>query len=415
MTVDNSGLLEASPGIHSDRLDQQKPDADLQSRRRTPVKIAVVIPRYGLVGGGEFFALELTERIAAMSPSYEIHVFANQWRQRSGLIHFHKVPIVSFPKYLTTVSFAWFARRGIDKIGFDIIHSHERIFDADIVSLHSVPHRLWVGNIRKKRFFSLFDRVTIGVDNSMVRNSDNTLFLPVSSIARDWFIDEYPFVAEHTRIMHPGVDMAKFERPDRSQCRKDIRARFGFLESDTLLLFVGMNFELKGLEPLILAMGRLKNTPREKQRPLKLLVVGKGNQNKYRKVAEDNGIGDDIHFAGVIEERIEEVFLASDFYAMLSSFDTFGMTVLEAMAASLPVIVSPQVGAKDLVRDGVNGFIVEREDVEAVSQKILLLLDQEKRTVMGADAYRVAKEHSWDAMAHKIKGFYEDILNRKGF
>ncbi len=51
--------------------------------------------------------------------------------------------------------------------------------------------------------------------------------------------------------------------------------------------------------------------------------------------------------------------MASDIFMMLSRFDTFGMTVLEAMAVSLPVIISSNVGAKDLIRERVNGFIAE--------------------------------------------------------
>jgi UDP-glucose:(heptosyl)LPS alpha-1,3-glucosyltransferase len=373
-------------------------------------KIAVVIPKYGLVGGGEKFVVELTERIARAFPC-EMHVFANQWKQHSGLIRFHKVPIISFPKYLTTVSFAWFAQRSIQKMGFDIVHAHERIFAADIVSLHSIPHRLWVRDVRRKRFLSLFDRATIGVEKAMVRNHDKTLFLPVSGIARDQFIIEYPDVADRVEVMHPGVDIAGFERLDRSQCRTNIRRQYGLQETDTVLLFAGMNFELKGLDQVILALARIKTMPPE--RPLKLLVVGKGDQNKYRTIAKNAGLDDDIRFAGVRKEKMEEVYLAADFYAMLSSFDTFGMTVLEAMAASLPVIISPNVGAKDLVQEGVNGFIVAREDIDAVSRAIRLLLDPEKRIAMGSHAYQVAQDHHWDIMAHRVIGLYEKILAGK--
>jgi len=119
----NSDRPFVPPSIRSDSLAPRKRDAEFQSPCPTPVKIAVVIPKYGLVGGGEIFALELTERIARLS-SYEFHVFANQWKKQSELIQFHKVPIVSFPKYLTTVSFAWFAQQKIKKIGCDLIHSH---------------------------------------------------------------------------------------------------------------------------------------------------------------------------------------------------------------------------------------------------------------------------------------------------
>jgi UDP-glucose:(heptosyl)LPS alpha-1,3-glucosyltransferase len=374
-------------------------------------KIAVVIPRYGLVGGGEKFVVELTERITRKFPC-EMHVFANRWKRHSGLIRFHKVPVISFPKYLTTVSFAWFAQRRIQEMGFDIVHAHERLFAADIVSLHSIPHRLWVRDVRQKRFLSLFDRATIGVEKAMVLNNDKTLFLPVSSIARDQFITEYPHVVDRVEVMHPGVDMSGFERLDRSQCRANIRRQFGLLETDTVLLFAGMNFELKGLDQVISALGSIKATLHE--RPLKLLVVGKGDQNKYLKMAQNAGLGDDVRFAGIRKEYMEEVYLAVDFYAMLSSFDTFGMTVLEAMAASLPVIISPNVGAKDLVQEGVNGFIVAREDIDAVSRRILLLLDPEKRMAMGINAHRVAQDHHWDIMVQRVMGLYEKILSGKG-
>ena len=377
---------------------------------KTPAKIAVVIPKYGLVGGGEKFVAELTERIAQRS-SYEIHILANQWKEQSPLIRFHKIPIISFPKYLTTISFARFVEQKIKKIGFDLIHSHERIFAADIVSLHSIPHRLWVQDIRRKRFFSLFDRATIWVEKRMVHAKSSAIFLPVSNIAREKFIAEYPFVAGHVETLHPGVDMTSFDQFDRNQCRKNIRTQFGFHESDTVLLFVGMNFELKGLDQLLSAMAKIKTTHYETR--LKLLVVGKGNVNRYQRMAQGAGIGGDVSFAGVIKEKMEETYLSADIYVMLSAFDTFGMTVLEAMAASLPVIISHNVGAKDLIREGINGFIVDREDIDAISRRILLLRDKEKRAAMGLHAHKVAQNHNWDIMANKVLELYKNILSRK--
>lgn len=376
---------------------------------KTPAKIAVVIPKYGLVGGGEKLVAELTERIVQKS-SYEIHILANRWTKQSHLTRFHKIPIIYFPKYLTTVSFAWFVEQKIKKIGFDLIHSHERIFDADIVSLHSIPHRVWVQDIRKKRFFSLFDRATIWVERRMVLNN-STIFLPVSNMARERFTAEYPFLSSRVETLHPGVDIMAFDKLERNQCRKNIRAQFGFHESDTVLLFVGMNFELKGLDQLLSAMARIKTSHHETR--LKLLVVGKGNVRKYGKMAQSAGLGGDVHFAGVIQEKMEEIYLSVDMYAMLSAFDTFGMTVLEAMAASLPVIISHHVGAKDLIQEGVNGFVVDREDIDAISGRILLLLDKEKRTSMGLHAYKVAQNHNWDIMANKVLELYENILSRK--
>ena len=368
-------------------------------------KIAVVVPKYGLVGGGEKFVLELTERIAA-SPDYEVHVFAHKWKQQSDRIAFHKVPVISFPKFLTTISFAWFAKRRMASMNFDIIHTHERIFHADIFSMHSVPHGFWVREIRRKRM-SLFDYGTRWVERRLINKGKCRAFLPVSGITKEKFLQEFNAEAGRVQVIHPGVDNEKFNQFDRAICRAEIRKRFGFDDEAVILLFVSMNFELKGLDNIMAGVARTK--AKFPAAPLKLLVVGKGNVRKYKRLAESLGIGNDIAFAGIWKENIEQVYLAADIFVMLSSFDTFGMAVLEAMAASLPVVISHNVGAKDLVIDGRNGFIVVREDIAALSARIIFLLKKENRKVMGAEAYKVAQGKTWDHTAEQVLKIYYDF------
>ncbi len=368
--------------------------------------IAVVIPKYGLVGGGEKFALELTERIAS-SDRYRIHVFANQWRSRSDRITFHRVPIIVFPKFLTTISFAWFANREIEKMKFDLIHSHERIFRADIFTMHSVPHRYWIREVRKKRM-SLFDHGTAWVEEQLVSMGDCKKYLPVSRLTEEKFLKVFSIDPHRVQVIHPGVDIDRFRRLDRQRCRQEVRHRFGVDESDTLLLFVSMNFELKGLDTLIASMAEIKK--RQPSERLKLLVVGKGNEKKFARLAAEYGLAGDVIFTGVWKEDIEMVYMASDIFSMLSKFDTFGMVVLEAMSASLPVVISENVGAKDLVRDDVNGYVVKGDDVSLVSVRIESLLAPRVRERMAEEAYREALNHTWDKMAERVLQVYNEIL-----
>jgi len=368
--------------------------------------VAVVIPKYGLVGGGEKYALELTERIAA-SDRYKIHVFANQWRTQSDRITFHKVPIIAFPKFLTTVSFAWFANQEIGETNFDLIHTHERIFRADIFTMHSVPHRFWVREIRKKRM-SLFDYGTAWVEGQLIHKGKCKKYLPVSSLTKEKFLQEFTVDPAKIQIVYPGVDIDKFSRLDRQRCRQDIRRRFGLGEADTVLLFVSMNFELKGLDNLIASMARIK--AKQPDAKLKLLVAGKGNEKKYSRLARECGLAGDVIFSGVWKDDIEKVYLASDIFSMLSKFDTFGMAVLEAMSASLPVVISENVGAKDLVRDGMNGYVVNSADIGLISSRIEIMLDHRIRERMAEGAYKEAKNHTWDRMAEKILHIYDETL-----
>jgi UDP-glucose:(heptosyl)LPS alpha-1,3-glucosyltransferase len=84
------------------------------------------------------------------------------------------------------------------------------------------------------------------------------------------------------------------------------------------------------------------------------------------------------------------------------------------MAASLPVIISTQVGAKDIVTDGEHGFIVDKDDVQTVSVHLVSLFDEQLRASMGRAAMQRAAQHSWDEVAGKVVTIYEELLSAGG-
>jgi len=368
-------------------------------------KIAVVVPKYGLVGGGERFVFELTERLANIH-SYEVHVFSNKWRSKSDHITFHKIPIITFPKWLTSISFAYLANRKIAKMDFDLIHSHDRIFKSNVVTLHSIPHRTWARDIRQKRRLSLFDHGTSWTEKKMYTYSGCQMFLPVSNLVKIKVMETFQIDERNIRVIHPGVDVVRFQSANPYN-RQETRNAFGISEADFLILFVGMNFEVKGLDSLLSAIALLKSEYDNDQ--VKVLVVGKGNINKYKSLAHKLGIGEQLIFSGVRND-IEKIYQAGDILVMLSKFDTFGMVVTEAMAASLPVIISDNVGAKDLVIQGENGFVVDREDIKMIGSKINIMLNKEKRLEMGKKAHHTALNNTWEHMTLKVLDVYEALL-----
>jgi UDP-glucose:(heptosyl)LPS alpha-1,3-glucosyltransferase len=109
-----------------------------------------------------------------------------------------------------------------------------------------------------------------------------------------------------------------------------------------------------------------------------------------------------------------EVALAADIFSILSLFDTFSISVLEAMAASLPVIISENMGIKDLIKPGVNGYVVDCiENPDQVAEKIELLLDAFVREKMGMNAFETAKTQNWPFVAQKMDQIYKSILDKK--
>ena len=375
-------------------------------------KIAVVIPKYGLLGGAERFAYELTERLSS-NKEYDFHVFANRWQSSSDRITFHKVPIIRFPRFLTSISFAYLANQKISKMNFDLIHTHDRIFDADIFTMHGIPHRVWVHEVRKKSI-SLFDHATCRVERYLVNNARCKTFLAVSNLTKEKFLQEYKIEPEKIQVIHPGVNIDRLQRLDRDRCHKEIRGQFKIDPSDIVILFVSMNFKIKGLDYVMAAIGKAKVSYPSQN--IKLLVVGKGNYKEYSALAQQIGIKDNVIFAGVHKKNLEKIYLASDIFMMLSRFDTFGMTVLEAMAAYLPVIISNNVGAKDLIREGINGFVIENTgDADQISNKIGFMLNEENRRRMAKAAYNTALTNTWELTAKKVELIYEELIKKHLF
>jgi len=371
------------------------------------IRVAVAVPRYGTIGGGEKFVYELTERLAR-DTRYEIHVFANQWVPGPGPVTYHKVARVRFPRFLRPLGFAWLAGRSIARGRFDIVHAHDRLLHADVFTMHAVPHAGWIRDVRRKRP-GLLDRATIDLERRMMEKAGKSWFLPVSSLAAEALGKAYRVDPARMRVVHPGVDVERFSGPDRAACRAEIRARHGIGPADLVILFVGMNFEVKGLDAIIEAVARAR-----RERPeagFRLLVVGKGDARRYGNLARSRGIAGAVAFAGPQAAAVERYYRASDAFAMLSRFDTFGMAALEAMAAGLPVILGANVGARDLVTDGENGFVVAGgEGTSEVARRLLALADGQARARMGERAAETAARHTWDATASAVEEVYERVL-----
>lgn len=384
--------------------DDRKNNRNLLSAGRRP-SIAVVIPQYGRIGGAENMAFQLCERLADM---FDIHVFARKWDAGSSLVTFHKIPMIHFPRWLQPISFAGFARQKITGMAFDLVHSHERIFRMDLMTFHGIPHRTWIHDMRRKSL-SGFDRATCWVEKKGIENPALKMILPVSTLVKKELSKNYAISENRVSVVHPGVSMERFSSLNARSCRERIRARHGLSASDVVVCFVGMNFEIKRLDLVIQGIAGMRRHGFSAPLP-RLLVIGKGNAGPYLKMAEDLDISDRIVFAGVSDE-VEAYYLAGDVFVMPSRMDTFGLVVLEAMAAGLPVVISANVGAADLVTHGAAGFILpESPSARDMTASLIRLMDPEIRRSMGAAAGQVAGNHDWNKVADKMAAIYRALI-----
>ena len=171
-----------------------------------------------------------------------------------------------------------------------------------------------------------------------------------------------------------------------------------------------MNFKTKGLETVIRAAGQVRRM--RPNSPVHVLVVGRGNKNKYRKIAFASGCADAVTFTGAQFESIERFYASADVLAIPAQFETFCMVVLEAMAMGLPVIISENMGVKDIVQHGTNGFVLpNRDQISSLTECMIQLLDPKLRQTIGEAAYATSKNHSWDRVAKAVEDIYDQQLN----
>ncbi|WP_035239339.1 glycosyltransferase family 4 protein [Desulfobacter vibrioformis] len=371
-----------------------------------PIRVAVVVPKYGLIGGAENFVFQLTERLASFE-DITIDVFANKWRKGDALIRFHKIRTIPFPRFLEPLSFALGAYFQTGK--FDLIHSHDRVFAMDIFTFHGIPHTIWVNDVQHRRFPRLVDFMIAWIERAGITRNRLKKILPVSSIAARALKRCYPSLETKIDIMPPGIAGDFFQAYDRPREREKIRQQYEVLPQETVLLFVGMNFEIKNLDLVLESLAVFFNRG---GRNLKLMVVGKGNEKKYRKKAKTIGIEHLVRFCGPAQ-AVQPFYLAADLFIMPSFYDTFGMVVLEAMLAGLPPVISATVGAKDLVDDTCGFVLPDAACPELVANIFERLQEVHIRQALGRNAVKKANDYFWDALAQRMADNYRSVFLMK--
>ncbi len=217
----------------------------------------------------------------------------------------------------------------------------------------------------------------LSLEKRLFRNTP--LIIANSRMVKEQIIKHYAVPEEKIKIIYNGVDLARFSPQNKDNRRCDIRKNLAITEDTKVLLFVGSGFERKGLKPLIESVAFMKN------KDIKALIIGKGDNKKYRDMAKAYRVSDKIIFLG-IQKNIEDFYAASDLFILPTRYDPFSNATLEAMASGLPAITTKNNGAAELIENDKEGFVMERiDDTEELAGKIIKSLD---RTVMMSEYAR---------------------------
>ena len=311
---------------------------------------------------------------------------------------------------LRNLYFAWKSAKWLraHRQDFDIIQANGFVTwePADIVAVHFV-HGAWL----KNRFFpflwsslspyAYYQRVLTIMNAWFERKAFETAKVLVAvSKATANEVAGLGISVRTLQVVYNGVDTLEFH-PGPSE-----RETFNLRGDVVMALFAGdIRTPRKNLETVLKAMLLVPQ--------LHLAVAGKTEDSPYPEMAKKLGIADRVHFIGMTS-RIPALMRSVDFFVLPSRYESYGLVVMEAMSSGLPVVLSSQVGAAELVGD-ICTVIEDPDDVPSLAAAMLKLVeDPSQARETGAAARELALKMQWSETAAGYLRIYQQFPSDRG-
>jgi len=281
---------------------------------------------------------------------------------------------------------------------FDIIHVHPPIvptLPALAVRYKTAPMIGTVHTYFEKNFgYWIFQK-----QGQMALNSHDG-FIAVSSCCIDAMRKYFNFDAE---VIPNGVDPVYFASGKPLPHLKDDKFN---------ILFLGRLDPRNGLETLLRSFSILK----KRKVNARLIIAGDGPFRPHFEKSVEAQCKQDVHFVGQIYQERPDYLASADVLCYPAQLASFGITLLEAMAAGLPVVASDINGFKDLVRPGKEGLLASPGQADSFADAFEQLADDKNLCInLGEQGRKRADEFSWDKVSERILSFYDKTLgNHKG-
>jgi glycosyltransferase involved in cell wall biosynthesis len=226
-------------------------------------------------------------------------------------------------------------------------HSHDRMRSFNNLNFRSLSSKRALTDYFEKKY--LLKRYAINGGNH---------FIAISEDIKLFLKSVLPLKISTIHLLQNAIDVKRFEKPAEFVSTKDNK----IFE----LVSIGRLDKNKNHQFLVDVVKALTN----KQIPVNLTIIGDGTERKVLQEKINHlDLAHRISLVG-IQDNVEEFLWNADLYVHSALTEGFGLTLLEAMAAGLPVITIDGGGNKNLIRHGENGFIITEQDVSLFSEFI---------------------------------------------
>jgi UDP-glucose:(heptosyl)LPS alpha-1,3-glucosyltransferase len=370
-------------------------------------------------GGCETYIAVLARRLVA--DGHEVHLYARRWDEAAlpAGMHYHPVPLPRCPRFLKPWFFGAACRRllrgtghqvsvGFDKIiGMDVLYPQGGLYTATTDhNLLKYRSRFARGLVRACKTIDPAHRSFLALERRQFQVDRPPLLVAISDMVRQHFQHYYALGAEHVRLVRLATDPDRFDEHDRPRRRLEWRQAWGLEPHHTVALFAGINYRLKGLEPLLHAIGRLAAT-------FRLLVAGNPDTSAFERMARRLGVADRVRFLGYVGE-MRNAYFAADFFVHPTFYDPCSHVVLEALACGLPVITTRYNGASELLQPPREGYVLDDpHDLDRLAGTMTQLLDPARRAACAQAARRAGAQWTFEHHYRQMLAVFAEAAARK--
>jgi UDP-glucose:(heptosyl)LPS alpha-1,3-glucosyltransferase len=375
------------------------------------MKIALAHKRLDNQGGTEVDFYRTASGLRDLG--HEVHLFCAEFaiEPPSGT-YAHRIPIAPLGRTARLWSFAKVAPKIMHPYSCDLVVSFGRMICQDVLRSGGGSHQAFLQKLadengprrRLWQALSPYHQSLLALERRQFQPGNYKRILAVSAAVKRELLATYAIPEDKITVIYNGVDDKRFHLGLRERFRASIRKQWHIPSDAPMVLFVGSGFRRKGLDRLLKAW----QSPQLKD--AYLVVVGDdAKRARYQALAGERAKGKVI-FVGRRHD-VESYYGAADLLALPAVQEAFGNVVLEAAAAGLPAVVSPVVGAAEILEGGLmEGIVSHPEDAGEMANKLLLMLERGRNGNLSTEARQLAKRHSWAKHFSRLEVFLKETI-----
>jgi len=389
------------------------------------LRVALVYQSFGLSESLERQRVLLAR--ALVGAGVEVHFYGNVDRRTAqipGVTTHAVLPRVrSGPAYAIALTYGRLAAAATttlrrERDHFDIIDvAGTTAWEHDVLRVHAVTaaeQRRWparggrtfaAAGLRAQIAPIRYPKIAVArsIERLQYRPGRFALALAVTDEVRRDLLEVHGVPEDRIEVQSNPVDIQSF----RAARRGSLREVIGIGGEVPLALFVGHGFQRKGLSDAIAALAGLDDKTH-------LAVVGGGDPEPYSRLALELGTRHRVHFVGATQTP-EAYFRDADLFLLPTHEDVWANTVVEAMAAGLPVVTTDAAGASSLVEESGAGLVVPAGSVRSLREAVARVIgDSTLSREMGSRGEAAATRYGLESFGKKMLLHYERALRTAG-